>query len=73
MFTPATFGAQDVLASQVVATRPSRETVCQDLPVVPFMLKRARREPLDEDIRRLALQKFRDLVLQDPPCYNNWD
>ena len=52
--------------SQVVATRPSRETVCQDLPVVPFMLKRARREPLDEDIRRLALQKFRDLVLQDP-------
>ena len=66
MFTPATLGAQDVLASQVVATRPSRETVCQDLPVVPFMLKRARREPLDEDIRRLALQKFRDLVLQDP-------
>ena len=34
--------------------------------MVPFMLRRARREPLDEDIRRLALHKFKDLVLQDP-------
>ena len=66
MFSPATFCTQDVLASQVVTFRPTRETSCQDLPVVPFMLKKARREPVDEDIRRLALNKFGNLVLQDP-------
>eukprot|EP00435_Cladocopium_sp_Y103_P067578 s464_g30.t1 len=63
MFTCTTIGAQDVWNSQVVSSRPASFCQGASLPVVPITLKRARREPLDEDIRR---QEFRDLILQDP-------
>ena len=65
-FTPTCIGAFDVWDSQVVKTRPEVTRVAVDLPVVPFTLKRARREPVDEDIRCQALMKFRDIILQDP-------
>ena len=66
MFTPATFGARDVLQSRVVHARPVREQFQPGLPVAPIQLKRARREPLEEDIRRQALGKLKTLILQDP-------
>jgi hypothetical protein len=65
-FAPVFIGAHDVLDSQVVQSRPSSVSLQRDLPVVPISLKRARKEQLDEDIRRKALLRFRDLILQDP-------
>eukprot|EP00435_Cladocopium_sp_Y103_P066984 s704_g29.t1 len=65
-FTPACLGACDVLDSSVVSARACSSANTVDVPVVPLQLKRARKEPLDEDIRRQALLKFRDVVLQDP-------
>ena len=65
-FQPTFVGAYDVLESQVVKSRPSAIQVKHDLPVVPISLKRSRREPLDEDIRRKALLRLSDLILQDP-------
>ena len=66
MFIPLTIGASDVMGSKVVATRAEPVLQEPDLRVMPIQLKRARREPLEEDIRRQALAKFRDIVLQDP-------
>ena len=34
--------------------------------MVPISLKKARYEPLDEDLKRRALLRFRDIVLGDP-------
>eukprot|EP00435_Cladocopium_sp_Y103_P010269 s3915_g2.t1 len=65
-FTGTSIGARDVWNSQIVRSRPSSECQGVDLPVIPIKLRRARREPLDEDIRRQALLKLRDLLLQDP-------
>ena len=66
MFVPTTIGAQDVFESQVIACRPTIDFEGREKPVVPLKLKHARSEPRDEDIRRQALMKLRDLVLQDP-------
>ena len=66
LFAPAAVGTSDVLASQVVFSRSSCDSLQSDLPVIPMSLKKARREPLDEDIRRKALLRLRDLILQDP-------
>ena len=66
LFTPAAVGASDVLCSQVVFSRPNSVSLQSDLPVIPISLKKARREPLDEDVRRKALLRLRDLILQDP-------
>lgn len=66
LFQPTFVGACDVFDSQVVQTRPSASVYRPDAPVVPITLKRARREPLDEDIRRKALMRLGDLILQDP-------
>ena len=63
---PLTIGATDVLDSQVVANRSEHVPQEPALRVLPIQLKRARREPLEEDIRRQALAKFRDNMLQDP-------
>ena len=41
-----------------------------DLRVLPIQLKKARSEPLEEDVRRQALLKFRDIILLDP-IYGN--
>ena len=65
-FSPTSIGSLDVLQSQVVRSRPQSSLNLKALPVVPIALKRARREPLDEDVRIQALAKFRDLILQDP-------
>jgi hypothetical protein len=66
MFTPSAIGAVDVLGSQVVHERPDKARPSTEVPVLPIQLKRARREPLEEDIRRKALSKFRSIILQDP-------
>lgn len=66
MFATTCIGIQDVQDSYVVQSRPSGTLMPSELPVVPVTLKGARREPLDEDIRRRALLRFKDLVLQDP-------
>ena len=66
MFTPSAIGAVDVLGSQVVHERPDKARPSAEVPVLPIQLKRARREPLEEDIRRKALSKFRGIILQDP-------
>eukprot|EP00435_Cladocopium_sp_Y103_P049944 s2858_g15.t1 len=66
MFTPTCIGARDVCESQVIHARNAGTPVAMHLPVVPVSLKRSRPEPLDEDIRRRALLKLRDIVLQDP-------
>ena len=65
-FAPVFIGVHDVLDSQVVQSRPSSVSLQSGLPIVPISLKRARKEQLDEDIRRKALMRFRDLVLQYP-------
>ena len=66
LVAPAAVGTSDVLASQVVFSRASSDTLQSDLPVIPISLKKARREPLDENISRKALLRLRDLILQDP-------
>ena len=65
-FAPVFIGVHDVLDSQVVRSRPSSVSLQSGLPIVPISLKRARKEQLDEYIRRKALLRFRDLVLQYP-------
>jgi len=65
-FGTTSIGAVDVLDSHVVTSRACSFVATPELPVVPIALKKARREPLDEDIRRKALLRFRDLILQDP-------
>ena len=66
MLVPSAIGAMDVIQSQTVTSRPDRGRPSMDVPVLPIQLKRARREPLEEDIRRKALARFRSLILQDP-------
>eukprot|EP00435_Cladocopium_sp_Y103_P039591 s2882_g10.t1 len=66
LFAPTSIGAMDVWDSQIVRSRPESVSAAVDLPVVPVKLHRARHEPLDEDIRRRALLRFRDIILQDP-------
>lgn len=67
MFQPPSFGITDVLHSELTddsclvgrATAPSP-------PVVQLNFNQVRREQPDEDIRRVALGKLRDIILQDP-------
>ena len=66
MLAPSSIGALDVIESQVVTERPDRGRSSMEAPVLPIQLKRARREPLEEDIRRKALSRFRSLILEDP-------
>ena len=67
VFLPTAIGLSDVLHSEVVqqASRPEAGVQLEP-PVIRLELKRARKELPDEDIRRLALCKLRDLILQDP-------
>lgn len=67
VWAPTSIGLTDVLESTVVNRRePSTSSVPAGPPVIPINLKSARREQPDEDIRRAALFKLRDLILQDP-------
>ena len=65
-FASTCVGAEDVWNSKVVQSRPVLVSSSGERPVVPISLKGARREPVDEDIRRRALLRFRDIILQDP-------
>ena len=66
LFASSIVGASDVCESQVVQTRPATVLSETVLPVIPMTLRRARKEPVDEDIRLQALLKFKDIILQDP-------
>ena len=66
LFALTTVGTSDVLASQVVVSRSGSDTMQSVLPVIPISLKKARREPCDEDMRRKALLSLWDLFLKDP-------
>ena len=63
--TPTSLEAFDVLNSQAINVRPVRECNPLAAPVLPIQLKRASREPLEEDIRCKALSRLWDIISQD--------
>lgn len=67
MFIPTGIGISEILNS-TTAQRSSAVDASEgaDPPVIRLNVKRVRKELPDEDIRRLALSKLRDLILQDP-------
>lgn len=67
MFAPTVIGCYEVINSEL--TDNHKKTVLAvdaGPPVVRLDVRRVRTEQPDEDIRRVALSKLRDLVLQDP-------
>ena len=66
-FVPTGIGCRDVLNSSTT-DRPHVEESATEFvpPVLRLNLKQVRRELPDEDIRRMAICKLRDLILQDP-------
>eukprot|EP00435_Cladocopium_sp_Y103_P067226 s171_g29.t1 len=67
MLQPTSLGIRDVLHSEVVSEHsghPVAEVAAP--PVIPINLRKVRRELPDEDIRRVALCKLKDLILHDP-------
>eukprot|EP00435_Cladocopium_sp_Y103_P053429 s1638_g17.t1 len=66
LFVPARLGCFDVLQSTVTTTPHSATSSFVEPPVMKLNLKRVRHELPDEDIRRVAICKLRDLILQDP-------
>ena len=67
MFKPTLFGCVDVLQSRVVSEHAdAAPSVVTSTPVVSINLRKVRREMPDEDLRRVALAKLRDIILQDP-------
>lgn len=66
-FTPTVIGCQDVLASTVVRDFRAPTLQPRDCPPVRRIdLKGARPEMSDDDIRRVALLKLEELIIQDP-------
>ena len=67
VFVSTAIGCADVLNSELVA-EPHAGAVIQQFepPVRPLNIRRIRHELPDEDIRRVAICKLRDLLLQDP-------
>ena len=68
---PTSIGAFEVLQSETIHSRqfdPSSSSSAP--PVASIVLIGARRESSDEDIRRMALCKFRDLILGGPAATN---
>ena len=67
LFAHTTVGCADVLNSQLA---PERDTAVggrvEQPPVVRLNFKKVRTELPDEDTRRVALSKLRDILLQDP-------
>ena len=67
-FAPTAIGLHDVLQSELVSSHvgdPSSSSGGLP-PVEKLTLKGARKEAADEDIRRLAMNKLKDLILGDP-------
>eukprot|EP00435_Cladocopium_sp_Y103_P022954 s5136_g5.t1 len=66
-FVPPFLGCHDVLHS-VVTAKPhaNASETCAEPPVLAINVKKVRHELPDEDIRRMAICKLRDLILQDP-------
>ena len=68
---PTSIGAFEVLQSETIHSRPfDLASSSSAPPVASIVLMGARRESSDEDIRRMALCKFRDLILGDPAATN---
>lgn len=63
---PTSIGLYDVLQSEVVPSHSSSSTSVAGPPVEAIILKGARREAAEEDVRRLALNKLRELIFGDP-------
>ena len=64
---PSSIGAFEVLQSGTIQDRNIESAASNDQPPVSsIVLIGARREVSDEDIRRMALNKLRDLILGDP-------
>ena len=57
---PTSIGLYDVLQSEVVPSHSSNSTSVAGPPVEAIILKGARREAAEEDVRRLALNKLGD-------------
>ena len=67
MLQPSPFGIHDALHSTLVidSSALAFETTSAP-PVIKLNLRHVRRESPDEDIRRVALSKMREILLQDP-------
>ena len=65
-FVPSSIGCNDVLSSTVVAEKVVGQMPSRKPPVSKLKLQCVRKESADEDIRRMALAKIQDIVLQDP-------
>ena len=71
VLAPTSIGAFEVLQSETIPGRNSdRASSSAKPPVSSIVLIGARREVPDEDIRRMALNKLRDLILGDPAATN---
>ena len=67
VFLPTSIGGEDVLRSTVINDKQSSNLATLfEPPVLKVNLRRVRHELPDEDIRRVAICKIRDIVLQDP-------
>eukprot|EP00435_Cladocopium_sp_Y103_P003901 s357_g1.t1 len=67
IFVPARLGCEDVLNSSITDKPHTDELAALfEPPVVSLNFRRVRHELPDEDIRRVAICKLRDLLLQDP-------
>ena len=68
---PTSIGAFEVLQSETIPGRMADlASSSANPPVSSIVLIGARREASDEDIRRMALNKLRDLILGDPAATN---
>ena len=66
VFVPTALGCKDVLESVVVRGRQEDSKSARTPPVAKLKLRSVRYETPDEDIRRVALSKLQDIILQDP-------
>ena len=67
LFVHTTVGCTDVLNSRLAPERSAAvRGLVEQPPVVRLNFKKVRTELPDEDIRRVALSKLRDILLQDP-------
>ena len=67
VFLPTSIGGEDVLRSTVINDKQSSNLATLfEPPVLKVNLRRVRHELPEEDIRRVAICKIRDIVLQDP-------
>lgn len=67
-WTPTSIGAIDVLDSRVVdaVAKPPEQLPVLEVPAKQSFIRASRKELPDEDIRRMALRRLQDIILQDP-------